>query len=168
VSSDPALVARRYFDAISRRDLDAAEAAWLPGGIDHLIPVGELEVPTAWRPYFERLFAAFPDFTYEVLDTLSDGARAVVKWRASGHFTGAPFEGIRATGVQAEITGLDLVDVDGDRVARIESYWDDASITRQLGLLPARGSRQERLLVSLFNLRSRLRLRRRANQELHG
>ena len=64
--SPAAAIARRYFGAVGRHDLDDAMACWAPGGIDHLAPVGELRVPDELRAYFEELFAAMPDFKYEV------------------------------------------------------------------------------------------------------
>lgn len=160
MTPEPAEVAGRYFEAIARQDLDAAEECWALGGIDHLAPVGELRVPGEWREYFESLFAAFPDFRYEVLDTISEGERVVVHWRAAGKFTGRPFHRIRATGGRANAEGLDLLRVENGKIVRLDSYWDDAAVTRQIGLLPARDSRQERGLIALFNLRTRLRRRK--------
>lgn len=170
MTAEPAAVARRYFDAITRRDLDAAASCWAPGGIDHLVPVGELEVPDAWREYFESLFAAMPDFRYDVLEVVAEGDRAVVHWRTSGTFTGSPFQGILANGARVETLGLDLVRVAGGLIQRNDSYWDDASVARQIGLLPARLSRNERVLTALFNCRTRvaglpsLRTRRRGRR----
>jgi predicted ester cyclase len=152
-------VAGRYFEAIARQDLDAAAGCWREGGIDNLAPVGELRVPDEWRAYFSDLFAAFPDFRYEVLSTVAEGDLVAVHWRASGRFTGASYQGIRPTGGRADAGGLDLVRVEDGKIVRLDSYWDDASVTRQLGLLPPRGSRQEKGLVALFNLRTRLRRR---------
>lgn len=155
--STPSEVAARYFDAIARQDLDGAAACWKAGSIDHLAPIGELRVPEEWREYFSSLFAAFPDFRYEVLATVAEGDRVAVHWRASGRFTGAPYQGIRPTGGRADAEGIDLVRVEDGQIVRLDSYWDDASVTRQLGLLPPRGSRQEKGLVALFNLRTRLK-----------
>jgi predicted ester cyclase len=155
-------VAGRYFDAIARQDLDAAAAEWAPGGIDHLAPVGELRVPDEWREYFSSVFAAFPDFRYEVLATVTENDRVAVHWRASGRFTGRPYQGIKATGGRADAEGVDLLRIENGKIVRLDSYWDDAALTRQLGLLPERGSRQERALIALFNLRTRLRRRKAA------
>jgi predicted ester cyclase len=149
-------VARRYFDAIARQDLDAAVACWRLGGVDHLAPVGALRVPDEWRAYFEGVFASFPDFRYEVLDMVTQSDRVAVHWRTNGTFTGRPFNGIRATGGRLQVEGLDLVRVEGGVIVHIDSYWDDSAIGRQLGLLPNRGSGQERVLFALFNLRVRL------------
>lgn len=155
-STQPADVARRYFDAIGRRDLDAALKCWAPGGIDYLAPVGELRAPDGMRTYFEELFAAMPDFQYEVLALVADGDHVVVHWRASGTFTGRPFQRIRANGARLEAAGLDLVRVADGLIERNDSFWDDAAVARQIGLMPARDGAAERGLKALFNTRTRL------------
>jgi steroid delta-isomerase-like uncharacterized protein len=147
-------VVRKYFDAIARQDLDAAADCWIPGGIDHLAPVGELRVPDEWRAYFSELFAAIPDFAYEVVDVISEGDRVAVRWRARGTFTGGRFQGIRATGATLNAEGIDWLLVEGERIRRLDSYWDDTAVARQIGVLPAKGSRQERMLKAVFNART--------------
>jgi len=156
LSEPPVEVARRYFDAIAGHDLDAALACWKPGSIDHLAPVGELVAPDGMREYFSAIFAAFPDLSYEVRETVAEGDRVAVWWRIDATFTGGPYNGILATGARLESEGLDLVRIDNGLIVRIDSYWDDAGVGRQLGLLPTRGSGQERVLTALFNLRTRL------------
>lgn len=153
--------ARNYFGAISRQDIDTALSFWKEGGIDYLAPVGELKAPEGMREYFTSLFAAFPDFRYEVLTTVADGDQAAIRWRASGTFTGKPFTGVIANGASMVAEGCDLLRVDGDGlIVHNDSYWDDAATARMIGLLPPRGSRAERLLTSLFNLKTRLTRRR--------
>ncbi len=154
--SSAADVARRYFSAIARQDLDAALACWVPGGIDHLAPIGELRVPDELRAYFEELFAAIPDFQYEVMDLITENERVGVHWRATGTFTGAPLQGVRANGARLETAGADVLRIEDGLIGRLDSYWDDAGLARQIGILPARGSRQERALTALFNARTRL------------
>ena len=149
-------IVRRYFDAVSRRDLDAAMACWASGGIDHLAPVGELRVPDELRAYFDELFAAMPDFQYEVFDLFEDGNKVAAHWRATGSFTGQSFQGIRPNGAKIRAQGADLVQVEDGLIKRLDSYWDDSATARQLGLLPAKESRQERALIGLFNTKTRL------------
>lgn len=155
-AGQPAAVARRYFDAIGRRDLDAALACWAPGAIDHLAPVGELRAPEGMRAYFEELFAAMPDFHYEVVELVAEADRVAVHWRAGGTFAGRPFQRIRANGARIAAEGLDLVLVVDGLIARNDSFWDDSAVARQIGLLPPRDGIGERALKALFNLRSRL------------
>jgi predicted ester cyclase len=113
------------------------------------------------REYFGGLFAAAPDFEYKVLETVAEGDRVAVRWRAGGTFTGTPFQGLRATGGRIRVEGVDLVRVEDGLIRRNDSYWDDGSTMRQFGLLPPRGSRRERALLGLFNVRTRLARRRR-------
>jgi len=153
--SEAAEVARRYFGAIALQDLAAAEACWAAGGIDHLAPVGELVVPEGWRAYFEELFSAVPDFRYEVADMISEGDRVAVHWRASGTFSGEPLQGIRSNGARLSTSGVDVLRVENGLIRRLDSYWDDAGVARQIGILPAKGTRQERALTALFNSRTR-------------
>ena len=155
--SPAASVARRYFDSVARHDLDSAMACWVPGGIDHLAPVGELRVPDELRAYFEELFAAMPDFEYEVTSLIEEGDRVAVHWRAKGHFTGRPYAGINANGSAISTEGADLIQTENGLIRRLDSYWDDSAIARQIGVLPARKSAQERLLLGLFNTKTRLK-----------
>jgi predicted ester cyclase len=161
--SPAAAVSRRYFDAVRRRDLEAALECWAPGGIDHLAPVGELRVPDEWRAYFSELFAAIPDFEYEVLNLFDQGDQVAVHWRAKGHFSGQPFQGLRATGAAIAAEGADLIKVENVLIKRLDSYWDESATARQIGLLPGKKSVQERALYGLFNTKTRLKsaLRRR-------
>jgi steroid delta-isomerase-like uncharacterized protein len=152
-------VARRYFGALARRDLDAAEACWQPGSVSAVGPVGDLTVPDQWRAYFEELFAAIPDSRHEVLDVIAANDRVVVRWRLSGSFAGRPYQGIRATGHRIVQEGVDVLTVEDGLIRSNYAYWDDAATARQLGLMPPRGSRRERALLALFNTASRLRRR---------
>jgi steroid delta-isomerase-like uncharacterized protein len=154
--SPAAAVARRYFDSVARHDLDEAMRCWVPGGIDHLAPVGELRVPDELRAYFVELFAAMPDFEYEVTSLIEQGDRVAVHWRATGHFTGRPYAGIRANGTTIHTEGADLIQVEDGLIRRLDSYWDDSAIARQIGVLPAKKSAQEWLLLGLFNTKTRL------------
>ena len=155
--ADASEVVRRYFDAVARQDLDAAMACWAPGGIDHLAPVGELRVPDELRAYFEDLFAAMPDFQYEVLDLFAQGDKAAAHWRAKGTFTGRRYQGLEPNGAEIRAEGADLVRVEDGLIKRLDSYWDESALARQIGVLPAKRSRQERVLFGLFNARTRLK-----------
>lgn len=131
-------------------------ACWAPGGIDHLAPVGELRVPDELRAYFEELFASMPDFQYEVLDLFEAGDKVAAHWRATGSFSGRSYQGIRPNRAAIRAEGADLVQVENGLIKRLDSYWDDSETARQIGLLPPKKSRQERMLIGLFNTKSRL------------
>ena len=68
-------------------------ACWAPGGIDHLAPVGELRVPDELRAYFGELFAAMPDFKYEVLNLFEQGDQVAVPLARLGPLLGEAVSG---------------------------------------------------------------------------
>ena len=157
-------VVDEYFEALRRRDLDAAAACWRPGAVDRLYGMAELRAPEDIRSWFGNLFAAFPDFEMVVAEKVSEGDRAVVRWTAAGTFTGdARFEGMTANGASIELEGLDLLTVSDGLIVANQAYTNGMELARQLGALPAAGSAQEKAMLGAFNLRTAIasRLRRR-------
>jgi hydroxyacylglutathione hydrolase len=150
-------IARRYFAALAAHDLDAATACWVPGSVDRMVGVQELRAPEGIREYFGALFAAFPDFSLEVLDVTTSRNRAAVRWRARGTFAGpARFQGLAPNRARIEIEGCDVVTVVDDLISHNDAYTDGADLARQLGVLPPAGSPAEARLTRLMNLRTRL------------
>jgi glyoxylase-like metal-dependent hydrolase (beta-lactamase superfamily II)/predicted ester cyclase len=158
-------VARRYFEALSRHDLDAAVACFAPGAVDRIANGPELRAPEGVRAYFTELFAAFPDFRLEVLQTTTARGRCAVQWRATGTFAGpGRYQGLEPNGERVDVCGCDVVTVDGDSIVANEGHIDAAAIATQLGFLPAPGSRGEQRLTRLANLRTRIASRIHASE----
>lgn len=161
VNSEPtetASVARAYFEAVGRRDLDAMESFYAQGGAGEIHGLVLLTVPGTYRLWFANLFQAFPDFQFEILDVLATGEKAAVRWRAHGAFTGAAkFEGIEANGASVDVQGCDVLTVRDGRIQRLDAYMNAAEMMRQLGVLPPVGSVAEKAAVALTNLKTRLR-----------
>jgi steroid delta-isomerase-like uncharacterized protein len=156
-TSDTAAVARAYFDAIAERDLDAMTALWEPGGADVLHGMAELTIPAGFREWFGNLFAAFPDWKFEVLDQVTEGDRSAVRWRATATFTGpARFEGMIPTGASIDITGFDLVMVRDGKIHRNDAYVNSTDLAQQLGAMPPPGSGGERAMIGAANLKTRI------------
>ncbi|MBS1869587.1 MAG: ester cyclase [Actinobacteria bacterium] len=150
-------VARRYFDAVAARDVEAMVACWQPGAIDRLHGQAELVAPDGVRAWFEELFAAVPDARMEVLETTTQDDRCAVRWRLTGTFAGpGEWQGLAPTGARLDVQGCDVVQVADGLVAGNEAYVDGMTIARQLGALPPRDSGPERGLMALTNLRTRL------------
>src|SRR3954451_22105560 len=87
-TTETTAVARRYFDAVTARNPDAMAECWAPGAVETLVGDQELVAPEGVRSYFSELFRAFPDFTFEVRSTITEGDRCAVLWRATGTFAG--------------------------------------------------------------------------------
>jgi hydroxyacylglutathione hydrolase len=155
-AQDPVEVVSRYFDAVESRDVDAMVACWAPGGLERIAPVGDLDVPDGLRSYFNELFTAVPDMSFERLDVVGEGDKVVVRWRATGTFCGGPLQGIQPTGAPLALEGMDMLTVSGGLIRRNDAYFDGSTMARQLGLLPPMGSTAERRMTSAFNARTRM------------
>lgn len=160
--SNAAELARRYFEAIGARDLDAALAMWAAGGIERLVGQRELTAPDGVRAFLTELHSAFPDLAWEVLDVIGseDDNRVAVRWRATGTFAGpGTFQDFVANGAHLEMEGCDILTFtsDGGKLERLDAFIDSGSVARQLGVLPPSGSRAESNLTKLANVRTRAR-----------
>lgn len=150
-------IAKRYFQAAADRDVDAMAACWAEGGIERFVGQQELIAPEGVREYFSELFAAFPDFSFEVLDLTTARTRTAVRWRARATFAGpGHFQGFAPNGAQIEIEGCDVLTIADDQIQRNDAYIDSGNIARQLGFLPPAGSPAETRLARLANARTRL------------
>lgn len=104
-----------------------------------------------------RIHAAFPDLSFELVRTAHGEELSMGEWRSRMTHRGG-YEGMAATGRVVESAGVDVATLDPDGlISHLVSYYDSAAMGRQLGVLPARGSRSERALVLLATLPARLR-----------
>jgi steroid delta-isomerase-like uncharacterized protein len=108
----------------------------------------------AVRAFGESVLRAFPDFHCLVrhpICTAVDGSRCAVPWTITGTSLAALSPpGFAATGKSVEFHGVDLLEIQGQRVKRIETYFDVLRPAEQLlsvRLHPAPGSLRQRLLV---------------------
>jgi steroid delta-isomerase-like uncharacterized protein len=154
---DAATVAREYFEAVAAQDLEAMVAPWLPGAPDVIHGVVEMRVPEDLRSWFGNLFAAFPDFRFEILEITASGEKAAVRWHATGTFSGSGrFEGLDPNGAAVDLEGCDVLTVRDGKIVRNDAYRNGAEMARQLGALPPAGSAPEKAMTAALNLKTRV------------
>ncbi len=155
--SETGSIARSYFEAIAVRDLDAMTEFYEVGGTGEIHGLVELTAPHSYRVWFANLFAAFPDFRFEILDVVAEGDVAAVRWHATGTFNGgARFEGVDPTGAKVDLTGCDVLRIRNGKIHRNDAYMNGAQMAQQLGALPPTGSLPERAMLAALNLKTRL------------
>jgi steroid delta-isomerase-like uncharacterized protein len=151
-------VVRGYFDALGRRDLDAAMAFLDDEIVEEITGVGVMRGRGEVRAFFDGLFKAAPDLELIVDRTVREKETVVVQWRMSGTFTGGPlFNGIQATGAQLQLRGCDVLEVSEDKIVRNTAYQDGIELARSLGLMPAQDSPAEKAMIGAFNGATKLR-----------
>jgi glyoxylase-like metal-dependent hydrolase (beta-lactamase superfamily II)/predicted ester cyclase len=149
-------IATRYFEAVGRQDIDAAVSVWKPGGTDRLVGDRELTAPDGIRAFFGEIFAAFPDFSLQIMEITSGDGRAAVRWRATATFAGpGSYYGFAPNHARIVLEGCDVVTVSDGLIVHNDAYIDSGDVARQLGLLPANGSAAQQRLARVANLRTR-------------
>jgi predicted ester cyclase len=149
--------ARSYFKCVAERDVDGMMDHWRPGGRGHIHGIADLVAPDSYSAWFNALFAAFPDFRFEVDSVTADEERAAVHWTVRGTFNGTgSFEGLDPTGASVEISGIDLLTVEDGKLVELHAHMNGMEMARQLGALPSAGSAPERAMFGALNLKTRI------------
>lgn len=149
-------LARDYFARAAARDPDGMMEFWVPGKGATIHGIVELVAPGSYRAWFANLFAAVPDLRFEVEEVVADETRAAVRWRARGRFDGdARLEGFDPNGAELDLRGLDLLTFEDGKLVDNQAYTNSMELARQLGTVPPQGSRAERALAAVFNLKTR-------------
>jgi glyoxylase-like metal-dependent hydrolase (beta-lactamase superfamily II)/predicted ester cyclase len=150
-------VARRYFEAISAHDVEAAVGMWAVGGREHVRGQVDVLAPEGVREFIGGLLAAVPDLRFEVVSTTTEGERCGVQWRLEGTFAGpADFAGIAPTGTRVALEGFDLLTIRDGLIQSNDAFSDSMEFARQIGMMPAQGSTAEQGMLGAFNARTRL------------
>lgn len=148
-------VVAEYFDALRDQDLDRACATWKQGGIDHLSGFDELIAPHGIREYFGMIFAAVPDWRFEVLTLVAEGEEVAVHWRARGTFDGSgKFQGFAPNGKPLDLQGADVLRVEDGKIVSNHAYTNGMVFAQQIGALPPSESGAERAMATLFNMKT--------------
>ncbi len=127
-------LARRVFEEIfNQGKFDAASSIYAPDFVNHGLhrDIGLAEDQAAARGWKQ----AFPDLVMHVDQILAEGDRVCVLWTGKGTNTGTG-NGLPATGKSGELRGMTLWRMRDGRIREEWSEFDQASILRQLGLLP--------------------------------
>ena len=115
------------------------------------------------RGFLEFCWRGMPDMRFTEpmgMFFAEEGPRMIVPWHMEGTFTGAMDPpGYAPTGDSIKLDGIDVWEVRGDKVCRYWAHYDAMEIGRQTGILPARGSRAERMGVKLQRLMAKRRHR---------
>jgi hydroxyacylglutathione hydrolase len=150
-------ITRRYFEAISARELDAAVAMWADGGRENVRGQVDVIAPAGVRAYIGGLLDAMPDMRFEIVSTTSQDDRCALQWRLTGTFAGpGSLSGIAPTGDLITIEGFDLLTVRDGLIQSNEAFPDSIALPRQIGMMPPPGSTADQRLMGAFNAKTRL------------
>ena len=137
ISDDMTRLLERYATAWNGHDLDAIMAEHTPDSVFHLHAGGaEAAGLAAVREAFAQTLAQWPDIHFAPLDSRLGPGHATLRWTVTATLS-APLELPDATsaapsGRQVRFDAVDVLLLDGGRIARKDTYVDSVSLQRQL------------------------------------
>ena len=133
-------VVRAVLEAVNRRDADG-DQAYLADDLVYRNPaVGETD-KQGWRTFHAGAYAGFPDFQVTIERMLSAGDTVIAEGRVTGTHRGE-FAGMPASNRSFDVPIAFVVDIADGKVRRWHSYFDAATMLRQLGALPTSDTTQ--------------------------
>jgi steroid delta-isomerase-like uncharacterized protein len=93
--------------------------------------------PDDLRRFARMYLDAFPDLRFDIDEAVAARDLVLITWVARGTQTG-PLGAVPASGRRAEVRGCSVNYLRHGRIVRVRTYWDNATLLRQIGALPAR------------------------------
>jgi steroid delta-isomerase-like uncharacterized protein len=142
-----------YLEAWNSHDPAAVVAFFAPDGVYDDRGAGVVARGSGKiRAHVAEVIAAFGDLHFELVRAAHGDDFTAGEWKAVMTH-GGELDGLRATGRRVQSEGVDVATLDDEvRISHLVSYYDGAAIMRELGLLPARGSRLERGMLRAASL----------------
>jgi steroid delta-isomerase-like uncharacterized protein len=150
-------VVKAHMEAEDRQDLDATLATFTEDCYYRVMGLGiELRGKAEIRRWYEDLFAAIPDFRNSEERYWEAEGNVFFEAFMEGTHSGT-WHGWAPTGRSFRSAMFVRIPIAADGLIEAEIVYNDAAdVFTQLGILPRRGSAQERTMQTLHRLRSRL------------
>jgi steroid delta-isomerase-like uncharacterized protein len=138
-------IAREVYDAFNSRDVERAMGIATDDLEIELVPFGRtFRGPAGLREFMEGWIEPFPDARVEVTNMVAgDDGRVAVEFVGRGTHTGTlktPAGDVAPTNRQAEGRYCEVMEMRDGKVARLNSYFDAATLMRQLGVTTPAGA----------------------------
>lgn len=122
--------------ALNSHDLDRIASFYTPETEE--VDIGQAAPKygaNAVRQTIMGLLHAFPDFHFNLDETIIENHRTVILWTFRATHRGT-FMNIPPTNKFVEVRGVSILTIENNRIARLLRIWDTAGMLRSLGLLP--------------------------------
>lgn len=125
------LVERVFDEGLNQGDLSAADRYLTADFRNHGSHDDSMRGPEAFKHTIRIQRSAFSEIKYEILEFLSQGDRAAIRWVMHGKHTG-PFLGIPATGLTVEHHAAIFFRFEGEKIAERWGIIDNFALERFL------------------------------------
>ena len=139
-TEDNKALMRRFLEEVfNKQNLAAIDEFIAPSHVDHTLPPFLPATPEGTKRAIGMFLTAFPDVHLTVEDMIAEGDKVVTWYTSRGTQKGA-FVGIPPTGKQVAVSTIDIVRMEGGKIAEEWGIDDRLGMLQQLGLVPAMGS----------------------------
>ena len=125
------VVRRLHGELLASRDLDRLGQFFAEDFTSHNMPPGLPQGIDGVRAFFQVFLDGLSEIEVTVDDLVADGDRVAVATTTAGVHTGELL-GVAPTGRRVEVTGIDIVRVDG-KIVEHRGLTDTVGLLRQLG-----------------------------------
>jgi predicted ester cyclase len=126
-----AVVDKIWLEGLNNGDLSIADEYLTSDFKNHGSRDDSLTGPEAFKLTIRAQRSGFSDIKYEILDFISQGDRAAVRWIMRGRHTG-DFLGVPATGREVEHHAVLILRFEGDKIAERWGVVDNYALLRFL------------------------------------
>ena len=132
------VLVRGYIEEVfNKKNLATLGELISPNHIDHsAAAAGSPAGPEGSRQLIGMMLTAFPDLHVMVEDMIAEGDKVVFRMTMRGTQQGA-FGSIPPTGKQVAVSTIDIVRIEGGKIAEEWGIDDMLGMLQQLGLVPA-------------------------------
>ena len=153
----PEQVVADFLNALGRHDVDGIGRVCADNIVEVLSGTAPLEGIDNELAFARGLIAAFPDLEIEVTRLMAADLVVAAEWTRRGTFSGADFQGLPANGARFNSPAAGFFEIENGLIKRITAYADMNKFARDLGVVPPEGSTAERLALSMFRIRVRMK-----------
>ena len=139
MSSENIALIHRWFDEVwNKGRAEAIDEMFAADGVAYGLGEAGIDVrgPSAFKPFFEKLRSAFPDFEVTIEDAISEGDKVAARWTAKMTHQGDQL-GLRASGKRVTVTGMSMVRIRNGQIVEGWNNWDIFGMMQQIGAGPA-------------------------------
>lgn len=132
------VLVRGYIEEVfNKKNLAAIDELIAPNHIDHsAAAAGSPAGPEGSKQLIGMMLAAFPDLHVTIEDLIAEGDKVVFRMTMRGTQQGA-FGSIPPTGKPVAVSTIDIVRIEGGKIAEEWGIDDMLGMLQQLGLVPA-------------------------------
>lgn len=134
---DSKSIVREYLEGVLTGNQASRVDDYVTAGyVNHLLPPGTPPGPEGEKQLLGAFAQGFPGFTITLQDLVEQGDKIAARWRFRGTHDGS-FQGIPATGRQVDVEGINIFQLEGDKLKENWPAFDMMGLMQQIGVIPA-------------------------------